>query len=178
MSKNTSPALPRMRLVVSAIAFGLMSAVALAQDTSTAVTGRVLDGEGSPVAGAVVEILHTPSGTRKLVTTDENGRYSSRGLRVGGGFVVSVSKDGMEAGKQDDVELRLGEVGTVNLIMGGGEEVLGEVVVTAARVSDVFDSTKMGAATNVTRAQIEALPSINRSIEDYVRLDPRLAAFD
>ena len=179
MSKNTSPALPRMRLVVSAIAFGLMSAVALAQDTSTAVTGRVLDGEGAPVAGAVVEILHTPSGTRKLVTTDESGRYSSRGLRVGGGFVVSVSKDGMEAGKQDDVELRLGEVGTVNLIMGASEEAtLGEVTVTAARVSDVFDSTKMGAATNVTREQIEALPSINRSIEDYVRLDPRLVQVD
>ena len=178
MSKNTAPALPRMRLMVSAIAFGLMSAVALAQDTSSSVTGRVLDGEGAPVAGAVVEILHTPSGTRKLVTTDENGRYSSRGLRVGGGFVVSVSKDGLEAAKQDDVELRLGETGTVNLVMGGDAEVLGEVVVTAARVSDVFDSTKMGAATNVTRDQIEALPSINRSIEDYVRLDPRLVQVD
>ncbi len=178
MSKNTAPALPRMRLVVSAIAFGLMSAVALAQDTSSSVTGRVLDGEGAPVAGAVVEILHTPSGTRKVVTTDENGRYSSRGLRVGGGFVVSVSKDGMEAAKQDDVELRLGEVGTINLIMGGAEDVLGEVVVTAARISDVFDSTKMGAASNVTRDQIEALPSINRSIEDYVRLDPRLVQVD
>lgn len=178
MSKNTAPALPRMRLVVSAIAFGLMSAVALAQDTSSSVTGRVLDAEGAPVAGAVVEILHTPSGTRKLVTTDENGRYSSRGLRVGGGFVVSVTKDGMDAAKQDDVELRLGEVGTVNLIMGGDADTLGEVVVTAARVSDVFDSTKMGAASNVTREQIEALPSINRSIEDYVRLDPRLVQVD
>ncbi len=178
MSKNTATALPRMRLVVTAIAFGLMSAVALAQDTSSSVTGRVLDAEGAPVAGAVVEILHTPSGTRKLVTTDENGRYSSKGLRVGGGFVVSVSKDGMEATKKDDVELRLGEVGTVNLIMGGDADTLGEVVVTAARVSDVFDSTKMGAATNVTRDQIEALPSINRSIEDYVRLDPRLVQVD
>ena len=178
MSKNTAPALPRMRLMVSAIAFGLMSAVALAQDTSSSVTGRVLDGEGAPVAGAVVEILHTPSGTRKIVTTDENGRYSSKGLRVGGGFVVSVSKDGMEATKQDDVELRLGEVGTVNLVMGADEATLGEVTVTASRMSDIFDPNKMGAGTNVTRDQIEALPSINRSIEDYVRLDPRIVQVD
>ena len=178
MSKNTASALPRMRLVVTAIAFGLMSAVALAQDTSSSVTGRVLDAEGAPVAGAVVEILHTPSGTRKLVTTDENGRYSSKGLRVGGGFVVSVTKDGMEATKKDDVELRLGEVGTVNLIMGGDADTLGEVVVTAARISDVFDSNKMGAGSNVTREQIEALPSISRSIEDYVRTDPRLVQVD
>jgi hypothetical protein len=170
---------PRLRLIASAIAFGLMSAIAHAQDTSSSVTGRVLDAQGQPVAGASVEILHIPSGTRKTVTTDANGRYTSRGLRVGPGFVISVTKDGLDAVKEDDVELRLGETGTVNLTMGAEEEeTLGEVMVTASRVVDAFDPNKMGAGTNVTRDQIDALPSINRSIEDYVRLDPRIVQVD
>jgi Carboxypeptidase regulatory-like domain len=170
---------PRLRLVATAIAFGLMSFAAIAQDTSSSVTGRVLDAQGQPVAGASVEILHVPSGSRKMVTTDANGRYTSRGLRVGGGFVISVTKEGLDAVKEDDVELRLGETGTVNLTMGEAEdETLGEVTVVASRVADVFDPNKMGAGTSVTRDQIDNLPSINRSIEDYVRLDPRLVQVD
>jgi hypothetical protein len=169
---------PRIRLLVSAVAFGLMSAVALAQDTSSSVTGRVLDGDGKPVAGATVEVLHAPSGTRRVITTDASGRYTAKGLRVGGGFVISVSKDGLDAVKEDDVELRLGETGTVDLVMGAKEETLGEIVATASRVADVFDPNKMGAGTQITRDQIDLLPSINRSIEDYVRLDPRLVQVD
>ena len=67
------------------------------------------------MVGATVEILHTPTGTRKTVTTDANGRYGSKGLRVGGPYEVSVSKEGFAASKQDDVKLKLGEVGTVNV---------------------------------------------------------------
>ena len=36
----------------------------------------------------------------------------------------------------------------------------------------------MGAGTTVTREQIEAMPSINRNIQDFVRLDPRVAQTD
>src|SRR4051794_35220265 len=34
-----------------------------AQDTTSGVTGRVLDASGNPVAGAKVHIVHVPSGT-------------------------------------------------------------------------------------------------------------------
>jgi outer membrane receptor for ferrienterochelin and colicin len=168
---------PRARVLVSAIAIGLFSSIAFAQDTSSSVTGRVLDASGQPVAGATVEILHSPSGTKKTVVTDANGRYSSKGLRVGGPFVISATKDGMDTLTESDVQLRLGETGTVNL-MAEEEDTLTEVVVTGVRASDVFDPNKMGAGTNVTREQIDALPSISRSIEDYVRLDPRLVQVD
>ena len=142
---------PRLQLLVSAIAFGLFANIALAQDTSSAVGGKVTDAEGNAVAGATVEVLHVPSGTRKVVTTDANGRYSTRGLRVGPGFEFSVTKDGLEPVKQSDVELRLGEVGTVNLVMGAEETTLSEVVVTGTRLGDTFDPNKMGAGTTVTR---------------------------
>jgi hypothetical protein len=170
---------PSLRLLVSAIAFGLFANVTLAQDTSSSVTGKVTDADGNAVAGATVEILHVPSGTRKVIITDESGRYTTRGLRVGPGFEISVTKDGLDSVKESDVELRLGETGTVNLVMGQPEEeTLGEVVVTGIRLGDAFDPNKMGAGSTVTREQIDNLPSINRSIEDYVRLDPRLVQVD
>jgi hypothetical protein len=169
--------MPRMRTLVTAIAFTLIGSVALAQDTSSSVGGRITDAEGAAVAGASVEILHVPSGTRKTVTTDENGRYTSRGLRVGGPFAISATKDGFDSAKDEGVQLKLGELGTVNLILSS-EQLLDEVVVSASRVVEVFDSQKMGAGTSVTRDQIDALPSISRSIDDYVRLDPRIVQVD
>ena len=170
--------LPRVRKLVAAIAFGLLSSIALAQDTSSSVAGRIVDPEGKPVAGASVEILHASSGTRKTVITDSEGRFGSKGLRVGGTFVISATKEGLESVKQEDVALRLGETGTVDLVMGTDEAVLAEVEVVASNISSVFDSTKMGSGTVISREQIDALPSINRSIEDYVRLDPRIVQVD
>ena len=41
--------------------------------------------------------------------------------------------------------------------------------------SEIFSATKMGTGTNVTRETIESLPSANRNIQDYIRLDPRIS---
>ena len=60
-----------------------VSAPAFAQDTSSSISGRVLDAGGQPVANATVQIVHEPSGTTKVVTTDASGRYAAQGLRVG-----------------------------------------------------------------------------------------------
>src|SRR5690242_8214183 len=47
------------------------AAPAIAQNvTSSAVAGQVVDASGQPVANATVTIVHEPSGTTKVVTTD------------------------------------------------------------------------------------------------------------
>lgn len=150
---------------------------AFAQETSSALTGKITDAQGNAVAGATVEILHVPTGTRKLLVTDASGRYNSKGLRTGGPYVLSVSKDGFDAIKRENVTLKLGEVGTVNAALSG-EATLAAVEVSGSAISDTFDPTKMGASSVVTRAQIDAFPSIARSINDYVRLDPRITQVD
>jgi hypothetical protein len=167
----------RLKYLSLALAIAL-SPAAFAQDTSSAITGRVTDDTGAPVSGASVEILHTPSGSRKVVTTDAQGRYNSKGLRVGGPYVITVQKDGMDSVKQDNVALKLGETGTVNIAFQADEATLEEVVVSAARIDTTFDPTKMGASSTVTREMIEGMPSISRSINDYIRLDPRITQVD
>ena len=93
------------------------SAPAMAQVTSSAISGRVLDNAGQPVAGATVQIVHEPSGTTKITTTGADGRYSAQGMRVGGPFDVTASKAGLTQGEQDQVYLQLGQESTVNLTM-------------------------------------------------------------
>ena len=76
--------------------------------------------------------------------------------------------------------LQLDETSTVDLDArpAATPRELEAVEVTASALGHVFTPDKMGAGTNVTREQIEALPSINRKIQDYVRLDPRVVQTD
>ncbi len=180
----THPNRVRMSRLTLGLLAVLATAPAFAQSTSAAIGGRVLGGDGQPVAGAEVTILHTESGTVSRATTDANGRYGARGLRVGGPYTVTVTKDGV-TDVESNVYLALDETNNVDAQLGGGAAAsagdatnLDAVTVVGVAGPTVFSPTSTGAATNVTREQIEALPSIRRSIEDYVRLDPRIVQVD
>src|ERR1700754_1497819 len=135
----------RAKLLPFAIA-SLLAAPAFAQETSSTISGRVLDANGQPVSNATVLIVHEPSGTTKTTTTDAGGRYSAQGLRVGGPFDVTVTKDGAPSAKQDNVYLQLGSDTAVNLTVGGASAAdataLGAVTVSA--VSGTFTSENKG----------------------------------
>lgn len=172
------------RYRMSKLSLGLVAALAaapaFAQSTSAGVGGLVTDASGTPVAGAEVVITHTESGTVSRATTDASGRYNARGLRVGGPYKITVSKDGAGTDTEEGVYLGVGQVSTVNAALAGGESAnLDTVTVTGvAGGSELFSATKMGAGTNISQEQIEALPSINRNIQDFVRLDPRISQSD
>lgn len=154
----------------------LAAAPAFAQSTSAGVGGQVTGSGGQPVQGAEVTIVHTESGTVSRATTDASGRYNARGLRVGGPYTITVTKAGEGTRTEDNVYLNLNQVNTVNTALTGDMTTLQTVTATAiGGGSEVFSANKMGAGTNVNLAQIEALPSIGRNIQDYMRLDPRLA---
>src|SRR5438445_4825249 len=74
----------RVKILSGVIASVLAMSAVYAQDTTSGVSGRVVDAKGTPVAGAKVKIVHVPSGTTSNATTDANGRYVAQGLRVGG----------------------------------------------------------------------------------------------
>ena len=86
------------RVRLSKLSLGLLVALAaapvFAQSTSAGVGGQVVSADGQPVAGAEVTITHVESGTVSRITTDASGRYSARGLRVGGPYTISVNKAG------------------------------------------------------------------------------------
>ncbi|WP_246197265.1 TonB-dependent receptor [Pseudoxanthomonas sacheonensis] len=172
------------RFRMSKIALGLMVALAaaptFAQSTSSGVGGLVTGTDGSPVAGAEVTITHVESGTVSRATTDASGRYNARGLRVGGPYTISVVKAGAGTDTEENVYLSLNQISTVDATLAGGDVATLETVtaVGVAGGSEVFSATKMGSGTSVDRVTIEALPSMNGNIQDYMRLDPRVAFTD
>jgi outer membrane receptor for ferrienterochelin and colicin len=172
----------RNRIRVSKLSLGLIVALAaapvFAQSTSAGVGGQVLGADGQPVTGAEVTITHVESGTVSRATTDASGRYNARGLRVGGPYTISVNKAGAGTDVEEDVYLALNQVNTVDAQLNNDVTTLATVEAIAVGGSDVFSSTKMGAGSNVTREQIEAFPSIERNLQDYARLDPRVVQTD
>lgn len=150
----------------------VVAAPAFAQNTTAAIGGRVVDGGGRPVAGATVSIVHTESGATSSTTTDSDGRYAARGLRVGGPYTITVRQGG-QTETRDGIVLALAETLTLDATLGATQ-----VVVTGQALSQTFSRSNMGAGSSISNAQINALASIQRNLQDYARTDARVAQTD
>ncbi|MDQ3510447.1 MAG: carboxypeptidase regulatory-like domain-containing protein, partial [Pseudomonadota bacterium] len=170
------------RVRLSKLTLGLLAVLAtapvFAQSTSAGVGGRVVGADGQPVANAEVVIVHTESGTVSRAITGPDGRYNARGLRVGGPYTITTTAPGAGAGSQEGLYLNLDQVSQVDLSLNDNVTTLGSVQAIAVGGSEIFSSDKVGAGTLVTRETIDRLPSIGRNIQDYIRLDPRIAQTD
>ncbi len=56
----------------------------MAQQTTSSISGQVVDSSGKPAVGTQVVVTHLPSGTVANTDADSTGRFSASGLRVGG----------------------------------------------------------------------------------------------
>ena len=142
---------------------------AMAQVTTASMNGFVADDKGTPVIGATVVAVHTPTGTEYAVATNTSGRFNINGMRTGGPYTVEVSYIGMTTKKYSDIYLKLGEPGEVNATLVEGTEI--EVVSIVGQ--NAFAASKTGAADNFSLEAVEAMPTINRSVYDIVKLTPQ-----
>lgn len=169
------------RIRMSKLTLGLVAALAtapvFAQSTSAGVGGLVTTSSGQPVAGAEVTITHAESGTVSRATTDASGRYNARGLRVGGPYTITITKQGEGTRTEDGVYLTLNQVNTVNAALTGDITSLNTVTVTASAPS-VFTADNKGVGTSISGRQLELTPQGTRSLDDVARLDPRITVTD
>ncbi len=149
----------------------LSGMAAIAQETTSEILGSVTDGT-SPLAGATVTALHTPTGTTYSTTTRKDGGYNLANVRVGGPYRVTSSFVGFTEEKQDSINLVLGQAYTANFILGRATSNLMEIVVSAGIQNKVFNNNRTGSQEIITRAQMDRLPTINRSLQDFTRLTP------
>ena len=146
----------------------------LAQGVTTAsVSGTVTDTKGQPIPGATVIVLHTPSGTKYGSSTQLDGRYFIRGLRVGGPYVITVSNVGYKTQEVRNINLEIGQNLELNFKLPEQAISVGGVEVVAER-NGLMNTNRTGAATTVSKAFIESFPTITRSFQDFEALSPNI----
>jgi outer membrane receptor protein involved in Fe transport len=140
--------------------------------TTAALNGTITDEKGEPLPGTTVVAIHTPTNTQYVASTNQDGRFNIQNMRVGGPYTVKTTFIGYQDQVRENVFLRLGESTRIDLKVSEATTTLGEVQVTSQR-DNVINAERNGAATNVTREQIERLPTISRSFQDFTRLTPQ-----
>ena len=155
----------------AALVAALVGITAFAQVTTSSLNGKVTDANGAAVPGAAIVAVHTPSGTQYYAVANAEGRYAINGMRSGGPYSVEVSCLGYQTVTFTDVTLQLAEVYNLNAWLKDDSEMLSEAVVVSTANSK-FAVEKTGAATNINKSQIEALPTVSRSISELTKLSP------
>ena len=146
---------------------------AYAQVTTSSMSGRITEANGTPVIGATVVTVHTPSGTQYYAITDNAGNYRIQNMRVGGPYTAEVSFLGFGSTKSGNITLRLGENYVHNATLTEQTVNLSEIVVTAGFANPILNSDRTGASMNISTRQLTSLPSISRSITDFTRMTPQ-----
>ncbi len=148
-----------------------------AQVTTGTITGTVRDASGETLIGASVKATHTATGTVYGVTTNAKGQYTIANVRIGGPYTLVVSFVGYSNASFTNLHVALGNPLRVNVDLKSDANVLSEVAVTG-RKGGVISSERSGTSTNISQGQLQALPTVSRNIQDYVRLNPQTATFN
>lgn len=157
------------RVAFMLVACLLFSASAFSQVTTGSLKGLITDDKGVELPGATVVATHNSTGVVYSTITREDGRYNFNNLNSGV-YVVKASFVGFKD-SEGAVSVLLGEDADLNIKMSEEGNLLSEVVV---RVDNVFNKDKQGSELNISNQQIMALPTVTRSLSDFLRLTPQV----
>jgi hypothetical protein len=142
-----------------------------AQETTSEIVGSVTASQ-APVAGAIITAIHTPTGTRYVTTSRKDGRFNLPNLKIGGPYTLTVSFVGYKDESQENIYLTLGQEFKADFSLSQQAQNLAGVTVTSASQNRVFNNGHTGSQEIIGRNQLERLPTINRSLQDFTRLTP------
>jgi hypothetical protein len=135
--------------------------------TTGNITGSIIDQQSGALPGATVVAVHTLTGTTYQAVTQADGRFSILSVGVGL-YSVKVTMSGFKEQEQRNVAVILG--GEAEVAFKLQLATLTENVTVTAGLSGI-DTTQAGAASNISLAVKESLPTISRSIIDIARTD-------
>ena len=136
-----------------------------AQETTSTISGIVTDDKGTPVSGASVLINLPSTGFSTGSQTNSKGIFVMPNLKPGGPYTISISFVGFKTEKTDNLNLMLGNNPEININLKTNSSSLQEVVVAGGK--------KVTPGMNISRAQINSMPTLGRSINDFTRLTPQ-----
>ena len=104
-----TPIRPFIVFTALAVLLAASSVGAQAPADATSVDGTVRSEQGNPVTGATLISLHLPTGTRRVATSDPQGRFSMSPMLEGGPYVLQLSQPGFRSQVLTNVYLKAGQ---------------------------------------------------------------------
>ena len=152
------------RLVtVTCATFGLITSVSAFADTDTTASLRgFVDMENT-----VISVVHEPTGLTKTRELGSDTNFNFTFLPVGGPYTVTATSGDTQT-KITDLYLTLYKNPTISLELDAA--VTEEVVVYGQKTATLG----VGTGTALDRYSMDGVPTVDRSIADFARLDPRV----
>lgn len=145
---------------------------AFSQITSSEIKGIVLDETKNSIPGARIQITHEPTGTVSNLRTDVNGNFFLPNLKPGGPYTINISAETYETYDEKNAYLELGATKNIVVVLATRVNEINEVIVRS-NANDEFSDKRKGAETNIGSLEINRLPTINRSLQDFTRVSPQ-----
>lgn len=161
---------PRRLFLLFAVALLAVAPVTFAQVTTGSIAGDVLAADGSALPGVTVEAIHVPTGTRYDTVTGANGRYTIPNVRVGGPYRVTATLEGFRQATVENLQVGIGTTTEAPLRLQLAA--VTEAITVTAEADEIINPNRTGAASAVSEEQIESLPTVNRSLQDFARTNP------
>ena len=142
-----------------------------AQDISSGgIQGTVSDEQGAAVPGATVEARNVSNNFSRMFQTDADGRFTLLSMPPGV-YVVSVTKTGFAKLNQENVQLTVGRLVSLNLTLKVSG-VSGEVTISS---TPTIDTVKTDSSSTLNENAISNTPILGRKFEDLLTLTPGVA---
>jgi outer membrane receptor protein involved in Fe transport len=139
-----------------------------AQVTTSSISGNIR-GNNEGLNAATITAVHQPTGTIYRTTSLTGGVFNIVNMIPGGPYRVEASFVGFQNFVQDGLFLTLGDNTRLDVVLSTTNTTLQEVVVSGSANT----RRKTGASTSIGKQQINALPTLSRSLQDFTRLTPQ-----
>ena len=162
----------RKKLMQLVLAVLFLPAFAVAQTTTSGLSGTVKTNTGEALVGATVTAIHVPTGSVYKVQSRIGGRFDISNMNPGGPYSVEVSFVNFTIEKKFDIYLSLGESFKIDFALASKAENLKGVVVTATKKTTEI-SGKGGTETTISPEKMANFPTVGRNLTDYLRAVPQ-----
>ena len=155
----------------------IISNYAFSQETNSNVSGIVKSEKNEVLQSATVVIVHEPTKNTYFTQTNEKGYFFFFNIKPGGPYSITISYTGFEPLLKKNLFINYIGQNFFSYLQGDEfsefilkekNNVLDEITLKAIKQS----APKFGMETNIDQERILSLPSISRSLQDYVRLVP------
>jgi len=160
--------LPSRKGLVTAIVLGLsLSGSVLAQDTTSAIRGRITDANGAPWANATVVVEDTRTGSVRTLESNATGAFYATNLPVGGPYRVTI--DGSKSVMVDSISL--GDIYNLTIALDRTSRV--EEILVLSDAGSIVDVAS-GPSATFSSFDLATAVAFDRDIKNVFVYDPRM----